>query len=254
MPNDATPEISKVGLKLPPFWDKQPELWFVNIEAQFANSGIEQDKTKYFAVVGALNSDVLTYVSDIVLTPPDKDRYDTLKNRLITNFSDSEQKRIQTLLSELTLGDDRPSHLLRKMKQLAGDKVKDDFLKTLWLQRLPQQAQAILSVTEDTLALDKLAVMADKISDSSFGSVSEIQKDKQSELSELKAQISELSEQVRRLSRPRDKSPGRRRFNYRNRSKSARRQQSSNKCWYHENFGAAAKKCRSPCSERHSEN
>jgi hypothetical protein len=140
------------------------------------------------------------------------------------------------------------------MRQLAGNKITDEFLKTLWLQRLPQQTQAILSVSEDKL--DKLALMADKIGDSGQNCVSEIQRDKAFELHELKAQISELAEQVKRLSRSRDRSPWRGKTGspYRKRSQSSRRERKSEKCWYHEKFGDAAKRCRSPCSARVPEN
>ncbi|XP_071043040.1 uncharacterized protein [Parasteatoda tepidariorum] len=130
----------------------------------------------YYSVIAALNSEVLTYVSDIVLSPPEQDKYNILKARLISEFSDSEQKRIKALLSELTLGDDKPSHLLRKMRNLAGRKLSYDFLKTLWLQRLPQSAQAIISISEGNL--DKLSVMVDKILEISPNNPNEIHADR----------------------------------------------------------------------------
>ncbi|GFT73623.1 hypothetical protein TNCV_3096481 [Trichonephila clavipes] len=58
----------------------------------------------------------LSYVSDIVLSPPNSDKYHTLSQRLITQFSDSETQKIKKLLTDLQLGDEKPSHLLRKMK------------------------------------------------------------------------------------------------------------------------------------------
>ncbi|XP_067134245.1 uncharacterized protein [Centruroides vittatus] len=131
---EPTAEVNRVALKLPPFWDKTPELWFANIEAQFAISGITKDSTKYYSVVSALNSDILNYISDIVLNPPAKNCYNTLKARLLADFSDSEQRQIKALLSDIALGDEKPSHLLRKMRQLANNKLGEDFLKTLWLQ------------------------------------------------------------------------------------------------------------------------
>lgn len=244
-------QVNKVGLKLPPFWDKHPLLWFANIEAQFMVSGITQDATKYYCVISALTSDILNYVSDIVLTPPDTDKYQTLKSRLIDEFSDSEQRRIKALLSELVLGDDKPSHLLRKMRQLAGKTLGEDFLKTLWLQRLPTQTQAILSVSEDNL--DKLALMADKIHDTAGASVDEVQspKDSFSELSELRAQIAELSKQVERFSRSRErktKENHRKSFSHRRRSKTPKNREHQDQCWYHWKFGEAANRCKPPCN------
>lgn len=254
MPDDVsvpTPEVNKVGLKLPPFWDKHAVLWFANIEAQFVVSGITQDTTKYYSVISALTSDILSYASDIVLEPPPTEKYQKLKSRLIAEFSDSDQRRIKAVLSELTLGDDKPSHLLRKMRELAGRAVGEDFLKTLWLQRLPNQAQVILSVSEDSL--DKLALMADKIHETANMNIDEVRCSKLEasfEVSELRAQIAELTKQVERLSRgreqyKRDPTPHRRR---------SRTPKKHDKCWYHFKFGNDAKHCRSPCSYKKQEN
>lgn len=246
----SSAQVGRVSVKLPPFWDRNPLLWFANIEAQFKISAITEDETQYYYVVAALSSEILSYISDIIMTPPAKDKYALLKERLISEFSDSEQKKIKAILSELTLGDDKPSHLLRKMKQLAGKAVTDDFLKTLWLQRLPTQVQAILSVSEDSL--DKLGVMADKIHETTGAHIEEVHctKTQTSELSELRAQISELSKQIERLSR----NPERQRrdsSSYRHRSKTPKQHA---QCWYHWKFGEAANHCKPPCNYKKQEN
>ncbi|GFY79180.1 hypothetical protein TNIN_127721 [Trichonephila inaurata madagascariensis] len=63
----------------------------------------------------------------------------------------------------MELGDRRPSDLLRQMKSLAGSSISDELIKSLWLQRLPQQTQAILSISKDSLYINNIAEMADKI-------------------------------------------------------------------------------------------
>lgn len=256
MATETTPvaEVSRVALKLPSFWEKSPELWFVNIEAQFKMSSITADSTQYYAVIAALTADTLPHVSDIVLNPPSENMYKTVKERLISEFTDSEQKRLRSLLSELSLGEDRPSLLLRKMRQLAGSKLNEDLLKTLWLQRLSPQTQAILSVSNDTL--EKLADMADKIVESSGAAnphcYAVSQSEVREEISELRQQIAELTEQMRRFSQPRARDG-----NARQRSRSRDRPNTSgyrspqreryDLCWYHARFGSRASKCRAPC-------
>jgi hypothetical protein len=47
------------------------------------------------------------------------------------------------------------------MRTLAGTQVKDDFLKTIFIQRLPVTTRSILATSKDDL--DMLATMADKI-------------------------------------------------------------------------------------------
>lgn len=240
-------EINRVSLKLPSFWERQVDLWFINIEAQFVLANITQDTTKYYAVVSALNSEVLSHVSDIVKAPPQQNLYKTLKDRLILEFADSEQKRVKDLLSHTVLGDDKPTYLLRKMRQLADDKVGEEFLKTLWLQRLPKEMQAILSASGEPL--DKVAQMADKISDLNPHQVSEtrISPEKSSEISELRAQIEALTKQVEHLSRSQDRRKTDN-FSYRRRRRSRTPKRVNEEiCWYHAKFNEKAHKCVPPC-------
>ncbi|GFW74946.1 retrovirus-related Pol polyprotein from transposon opus [Trichonephila clavipes] len=113
-------------------------------ESNFALSAITNDQTKYNNIIAAINPETLSSVADILFEPPAANKFKALKERLIAEFSDSENKQIRKLLSELQLGDDKPSHLLRKMRVLAPDaSLNDDFLKTLWLQRLPSEMQSI---------------------------------------------------------------------------------------------------------------
>ncbi|GFT38281.1 transposon Tf2-6 polyprotein [Nephila pilipes] len=154
-------EINRVAVKLPIFWRNKPKLWFLQLEAQFANSGISQDATKYNIVVAALDENVLDFVVDILSDPPENEKYNTLKKALLNRLTDTEESRLKKLLTDLELGYKRPSDLLRQMKSLAGNSISDEIIKSLWLQRLPQQTQAILTISNDTL--DKIAEMADKI-------------------------------------------------------------------------------------------
>lgn len=280
--NDETPSgehetrtVHRVALKLPPFWVKQPELYFSSIEAQFILAGITVDSTKYHAVIAALNVDVLAHISDIVLSPVSDTKYTELKKRLIAEFKDSEQKRLKALVSEIPLGDERPSHLLRKMRNLAGSSLQEDMLKALWLPRLPVQAQAILSVSNET-KLDPLALLADKILEVSAPVAPDCYAVQASgsgsnEIAALKVQISELTERLERMSRPndrptrpRDRSSSRKGYNrYRRDSRPNSRTTNSNNnpspdnqgyCWYHNKFGKNAENCRDPCSFSFSEN
>lgn len=76
-------------------------------------------------------------------------------------YCESEQKKTQKLLSEIDLGDKRPTQLLNELSALSKDKVTRDFLKTLWFQRLPTQVRAILQASDADL--NDFAKLADKI-------------------------------------------------------------------------------------------
>ncbi|KFM69797.1 hypothetical protein X975_25859, partial [Stegodyphus mimosarum] len=138
MPDDIPPEpqITRVAVKPPPFWKNNPSLWFAQIEAQFSIARNSEDSTKFNHVVAAIESDILNSVHDLILKPPDCDKYSKLKQRLIEIYSESESSKIRTLLQGLELGDQRPSYLLSRMRDLAGSHFSDDLLKSLWLSRL----------------------------------------------------------------------------------------------------------------------
>ncbi|KAK4887207.1 hypothetical protein RN001_003478 [Aquatica leii] len=138
-PQTAVEEVRQV--KLPPFWQVNPTLWFTQVDAQFYTYKLKSEITKYFTVISCLDSAVLQEVSDILVNPPETDKYENLKRQLIERFS---------------LGDKSPSQLLREIKTLADNKVSDEVLKTLWLQRLPTNIQAILSASSD-VTLENMA-------------------------------------------------------------------------------------------------
>ncbi|GFW63006.1 uncharacterized protein TNCV_4453681 [Trichonephila clavipes] len=126
-----TVEVARIALRLPPFWKSNVRLWIAQCDHAFTFSGISSDDTKYSALVANLDAETLSYVSDIVLSPPNSDKYHTFSQRLITQFSDSDTQKIKKLLTDLQLGDEKPSHLLRKMNELSNGQLQDDFLQSL---------------------------------------------------------------------------------------------------------------------------
>ncbi|KAF6205997.1 hypothetical protein GE061_017221 [Apolygus lucorum] len=143
----------------PPFWKTAVPIWFHRLESGFRVKGILDDNDQYDLVVSSLDSSVLTHVSDLLAKPPLTNKYVTLKTRLIEAYVDSEDKQLHRLLKETVLGDRRPTHLLREMKELAGSKVSDDLLKSLWLQQMPANVRTVLAVPHSTMKLLWAAVV-----------------------------------------------------------------------------------------------
>ncbi|XP_043263808.1 uncharacterized protein LOC122404022 [Colletes gigas] len=158
----ATPEIERVGIKVPPFWPEQPEIWFCQVEGQFVLSGITMDSTKFYYVMSHLDPKYAVEVKDVLEFPPATEKYETLKRELIQRLSSSQTQRIRQLLEKEDMGDRTPSQFLRHMQGLAGKTVSEDFLRTLWASRLPPMTRAIVSAQAD-LPLGKLAEIADQI-------------------------------------------------------------------------------------------
>lgn len=243
-------EIDDVSrIKISKFWTTNPTLWFVQLDAQFYNNKVKTDTAKYYAVLGSLDASVLEQICDLVSAPPPENKYEHLKEKMIERFSESEEKQLKKLLTELELGEKKPSQLLREMKTLAANKVNDKIVKTLWLQRLPSRLQMVLTVTDD-VPLEQLACIADKIAEveqvSSVNAISPswerpVASTSSSE-GELRATIADLQRQLADLKLSR-RSNSQRRFRSRSRSRPR-----NGLCYFHTKFAANARKCRAPCN------
>ncbi|GBM94375.1 hypothetical protein AVEN_266408-1 [Araneus ventricosus] len=152
-------QVTCIALRLPPFWRSTVQLWVVQCFNALSFSGIVNNDTKYSDLV----AETLSCVSDIVINPPSSEEYTTLCQRLISEFGDSNTQKAKKLLTELQFGDEKPSHLLRKMKELSNGQVTDGFLQNLWLQRMLLHIQTMLSASSETL--DKLPNIVDKVSE-----------------------------------------------------------------------------------------
>lgn len=239
--------------KIPPFWKRDPELWFCQIEAIFARANITNSLTKFQTIVPKIDFDILQQASDIVKRPSNTP-YEDLKERLVGVYAHSEEKRIQQLLEGKQLGDEKPSQLLRNMRQLSGGAVADGILKTLWLRALPQNMQAILMST-DQGDVTKLAEVADKIQEvwqpSEICSVgtqgrNSATASEECSIRNLQDKIDQLSRQVAALSTNQHRSY----YQPRGRSRSKGR----TFCYFHQKFKGKARKCVQPCDWKPAEN
>lgn len=154
--------ISSISLKLPPFWSTRPEVWFRQVEAQFAtrHPAITADSTKFNHVVAALDNATAGEVEAIILSPPTHDKYEALKSALINAFGKTQASKDMELLSLSGLGDRKPSSLLRYMESLNSD--PKTLLRALFLAQLPMEVRRVLAGSSTT-DLQDLAKEADAI-------------------------------------------------------------------------------------------
>lgn len=251
-PQEAT-QVSRVGVKLAPFWTSDPEFWFVQAEAVFQVAGVVSEQTKFNHVVSQLTVEHAQFVKSIVKSPTIANKYQALKTALISAYADTEETKLRKLLTGLELGDDKPSHLLSRMRDL-GTACPDEMIKSLWLQRLPQNIQQVLAV--GPTEIDRLAVLADKVLDlnqnarSSIAAAQSAPATREDRPSDVLDAIAAVNRRLDRIEhdRARDRSRASSRFRARDRSYSGHRQSPDNGlCYYHDRFGDRARKCRPPC-------
>lgn len=253
-----------IHFKVPPFWKQNVPIWFRQVEAQFRVKGITNDEDKYDLILSSIESYTCTQLSDIIMDPPADNKYQTLKERLISCFGDSEDKKLQRLLKEITLGDKKPSQLLREMRELANNKLSDELLKSLWLQHLPTNTRSILSVSSDQ-TLTALVPLADRIQETcefetTINAIAPVKSDhikQDPDNLTILERIESLTKQVEALSTRQSRHNSRNYSKSRERSKSRSRQDRSKTdnwmCRFHYRWGDKARSCEPPCAFRKNE-
>lgn len=256
--------------KILPFWRDHPRLWFAQYETLINPLKIG-DEQKFRYVLGVLQTSEIQQISDILLNPPERGKYDALKERLLSVYQESETKQFQKLISGLELGDQKPTQLLRRMRELGGSMVPDDAMKVMWMNQLPTYVRTVLSINNEA-TLSTLAAMADQMMDqhepaavASIASTSATQPMHSSDTTAItNRQLDLLSKQIEKMSleiaelrrgRQRDRRPFRpyQRSRSRSKSTSARPKKPGDTDWecrYHYKFGDKARRCESPCARK----
>lgn len=245
---DEERKIFGVSVKLPQFWQQQPEIYFEQAEASFRNAGVTRSRTKYDYLLVALPVDVAIDVQDVMVKcRTDSDPYETMKEQLIKRNTASNTHRVEQLLSNATMGDRTPSNFYRWMLRTAGSdaSVSEKFIRQLWIRQLPTQVEASLRPFFDRDA-DIITAIADEIHEiyRRGPGVNAVEKStKNDDVSQLKAEIAELKKMVSQLSvgKPRNRSRSRDRL-----SVQTNKEPEAKLCHFHYKFGDDAYKCRGP--------
>jgi hypothetical protein len=217
-------------------------------------SKITADETKFYYAMAQLEPQYAAEVEDIITSPPAADKYNKLKTELIKRLSASRERKVQQVLNLEELGDKKPSQFLRHLQNLAGPGLPEDFLRSIWVNRLPQRTQDIVA-SQLKSSLEDLAELADRLHDvvaptsqvaAAFALPSTSTEPLLQQIAELTRHVRALDAKVGRMSRPRGRSSSH------SRQRSASKRSSSNyrkfpTCWYHHKFGEQARKCIKPC-------
>jgi hypothetical protein len=196
--NTPSAEISRVAVRLPPFWPERPAMWFAQAEEQFSLAGICSERTKFFHIISQLDHPHAAEVEDIIISPSKRDPYTMLRAELMRRLTPSKEQRIRQLLTVEEMGDRMPSKFLRHLRGLAPD-VLEDFLFTIWASRLPPNIQAFLTCQQER-SLDAAACCVDRISEvAPQPALDSVAPTLQQEILEISWQVAALSTERDRL-------------------------------------------------------
>ncbi|KAL5238685.1 hypothetical protein ACI65C_006095 [Semiaphis heraclei] len=144
----------------PLFYVKNSKKWFNQFESKILAADLIEDLPMYYELLKELNNhDILCCILDVFQNMSLVNKYMYFRSHLFKKIS--EQERLIELVCDLKLEDKYPSFLLNEMKQLTNNKLSEQNLHSLWLQKLPPQIRDILLLSSDSLS--SLSLMADNI-------------------------------------------------------------------------------------------
>ncbi|XP_054015795.1 uncharacterized protein LOC128896461 [Hylaeus anthracinus] len=247
---------------IPDFWPDRPNLWFISLEAQLHSCNITLDCSRYYTLISRLTKDTLAVVESVIKNTPATGKFDKIKLVLLGHCAVSQEDKFWRLTSGLELGSKKPSTLLVEMSALAGDKLDPEYVRTLWLDRLPREMQLALAAAGalDNEHLGKLAdsivTIRHHITGQAIAAVDRHQtasSDQGDRVDELARQVSELTRLMHQQLRFRGRSPIRGESTIGKRKKSndrgmERNARASGMCFYYARFKSRAAKCITPCA------
>ncbi|XP_075163235.1 uncharacterized protein LOC142235863 [Haematobia irritans] len=149
----AQPQISSAtSVKIPPFWKQNPKLWFIQVEAAFKVNRITRSETKYDHIIYNLDLETLEFASDIIMaTTFEGCKYEVLKKKLISAFTESDEKKLRHLLLGHAICDQKPSHYLQMMRNAETGHVSESVLRALFYEQMPEKIKIILTGNKGNL-------------------------------------------------------------------------------------------------------
>ena len=191
--------ISAITPKIPPFYAKDPDFWFLRAESAFhkAKPWITDDETKVAYLIQSLDEETALRIKDLLMKPETGGQFEALKTRLTKTFSLKRHEWAALIIDYPDIGDESAMKLADDYMRL-HDEDDSMLLRELFLQHLPAHVRAIIE-EDETKDLRVLPERANKI------------------------RAAVLKQDMKKTT-------------------------CRNWCYYHERFGANAKKCRRPCS------
>ena len=131
--------VRQVSIKLPPFNESNPELWFSRAESQFLVKGIKSDTTKFHHLYSLLSDKAANEIKALLLDPPKTGKVDAMQTKLVRRFGRSQYDKDTELLNTRSLGDMMPSQMWARFQRLNKDpnNATSSFVKAYLINMYP---------------------------------------------------------------------------------------------------------------------
>ena len=227
--------VRQVSIKLPPFSELNPELWFARAESQFKTKGITSDTTKFHHLYALMTDKAANEIEALLLDPPKSGKVDAMRAKLVRRFGRTQYDKDLELLNTRSLGDLKPSQMWSKFQRLNKDpsNATSSFVKAYLMSMYPPEVRGALA-NMSFKDNDEMAEAADRYLENA--------KKKPGEVNEVRSEeVQEDAGQVDAISRgPKGKGQGKAG------SGRAPAGGQSKTCFFHDRHGLGAFKCGGP--------
>lgn len=284
----------RVEIKISPFWTSRASVWFRMLEMQFTKNGVIADDMKLSHLVANLPEQVVLVIEHVLSNLPNTEQYEAVKQALLAHYAESQEDKYRKMATQCHLGSRRPSEFLLELRSLGGNNMDPNYVKTLWLDKMPRELQLSLEPVRN-LPDRELMQLADRLiglqQTATHNQIQQTTTHNQIDVVQARApqaptppehlaqRVDLLAEQLTSLIKEfrQFRSQSRGRSSSRNRSRNnreastspdrrrersplpnnraeARTRDDRGYCWYHRRFGRKADKCEDPCTWTGSEN
>lgn len=150
-------------IKLPRFMENEPQFWFDIVDMKFNIARIYNPVVRFQIAFSALSPKAALLAQDLIHLPWTNVSYSRLKHRVTTCIFALQESRARQLFVNETMGDDKPSVFLERLKTLAGANISKSVLRAVWTSLLePAAIRVHVEVNYDS-PLRKAAEIGDRM-------------------------------------------------------------------------------------------
>jgi hypothetical protein len=171
------------------------------LEGWFEMNQIRSENEKFWLLKMSLEPETYQQVTGFIHNPPESGKYQALKKAIIKTHTDSETKRIKSLLNDMVLGERRPTQLLAEMSNLYRG-PRDRIFAEIFVSRLPPTVRGILSGMQTNApetSLETLAQWADAIMEQTESTKTITQINEVEKTERIERALSQLANRVDRI-------------------------------------------------------